>query len=64
VSFEDDLQHLVDYWKKLEMDQLNEVLCAVLLEMRARETDQLKADMLTHSKQLRSKKPQPCDDPK
>jgi len=44
---------LAGYLKKLDSDELDQVLNEVLQEIRSRETEQLKKDVLTHSQKLR-----------
>ena len=57
MSFGDDSQQLIAYFQSLQMEELNEVLCYVLSELRSRETNQLRQDVITHSKSLRLKCP-------
>ena len=57
MSFKDDSQQLIAYFKSLQMEELNEVLGFVLSELRSRETNQMRQDVITHSKSLRLKVP-------
>ena len=63
--FEDDLEQLTEYFKFLQMEDLNEVLARVLSEMRSRETEEMRQDVITKSKSLRLKFPfkRPDDKP-
>ena len=63
--FEDDLEQLVVYFKSLQMEDLNDVLDRVLSEMRSRETEEMRQDVITKSKSLRLKFPlqRPDDKP-
>lgn len=42
-----------DYLKSLDHEQLDQVLNEVLIEVRSRESEQVKRDVLTHSQKLR-----------
>ncbi len=44
---------LQGYLKSLDEQELDEVLNEVLEEIRSRETEQMKKDVLTHSQKLR-----------
>ena len=57
MSFEDDSQQLIAYFKSLQMEELNEVLGFVLTELRSRETNQMRQDVISQSKSLRLKFP-------
>ena len=57
MSFEDDLALLCTYFKSLQMEDLNDVLGRVLSEMRSRETEKMRQDVITKSKSLRLKFP-------
>lgn len=45
---------LQTYLKSLDKQQLDQLLHEVLVELRGREIEQMKKDVLTHSKSLRS----------
>jgi hypothetical protein len=47
---------LLGYLKTLTEEQLDQALNEVLAEMRKRESDQIKKDVLTHSQSLRLNK--------
>jgi hypothetical protein len=53
MSRELESARLQGYLKALNPDELDEVLTEVLAEIRTRETEQLKKDVLTHSQKLR-----------
>ena len=57
LVFEDDLEQLGTYFKSLQMEDLNDVLGRVLSEMRLRETEEMRQDVITKSKSLRLKFP-------
>lgn len=57
MSFEDDSQQLIAYFKSLQLEELNEILGFVLSELRLRETSQMRQDVISHSKSLRLKVP-------
>ena len=65
MSFDDDLQQLGAYFQSLQMEELNEILGKLLSEMRSRETEQMRRDVITQSKSLRLKAPlqRPKDKP-
>ncbi len=65
MSFEDDLEQLGTYFKSLQLEDLNDVLGRVLSEMRSRETQEMRQDVITKSKSLRLKFPlkRPDDKP-
>ncbi len=46
-----------DYLKSLDQEQLDQVLSEVLTEVRSRESEQMKRDVLTHSQKLRLQRP-------
>jgi hypothetical protein len=50
---EPETARLQGYLKSLDEEQLDEVLNEVLEEIRTRETEQMKKDVLTHSQKLR-----------
>ena len=50
---EPETVRLQGYLKSLDETQLDEVLNEVLEEIRTRETEQMKKDVLTHSQKLR-----------
>ena len=53
MSDEQTTGKLEGYLKSLDEVQLDEALNEVLAEMRRRESDQMKKDVLTHSQSLR-----------
>jgi hypothetical protein len=60
MNNEEEKAHLVGYLKTLNSDELDQVLNEVLHEMRSRETEEMKKDVLTHSQKLRlTRKPSP-----
>jgi len=46
-----------DYLKSLDQEQLDQVLSEVLTEVRSRDSEQMKRDVLTHSQKLRLQRP-------
>ena len=50
---EPETARLQGYLKSLGEDELDEVLDEVLAEIRTRESEQMKKDVLTHSQKLR-----------
>ncbi len=50
---EPETARLQGYLKSLDEEQLDEVLSEVLEEIRSRESEQMKKDVLTHSQKLR-----------
>ena len=53
MNNETETARLQGYLKTLNTDELDEVLNEVLQEIRSRETEQMKQDVLTHSQKLR-----------
>jgi hypothetical protein len=53
MSAEEKTVMLLGYLKSLNEEQLDQALNEVLTEMRKREADQMKKDILTHSQSLR-----------
>ena len=53
MNNETETVRLLGYLKKLDPDELDQVLNEVLQEIRSRETEQMKKDVLTHSQKLR-----------
>ncbi len=53
MSRELESTRLQGYLKSLNPDELDQVLNEVLAEIRTRETEQMKKDVLTHSQKLR-----------
>jgi hypothetical protein len=53
MSSEQKERKLEGYLKSLDEAQLDDALNEVLAEMRRRESDQMKKDVLTHSQSLR-----------
>ncbi len=49
---EPDRAALLDYLKSLSHDDLDELLNEVLVEIRSRESDDIKSDVLRHSQKL------------
>jgi hypothetical protein len=49
----EDRERLITYLKSLNAEELDELLKQVLIECRSRETEQIKADILSHSQELR-----------
>ena len=59
MNNETENARLLGYLKTLNPDELDEVLNEVLQEIRSRETEQMKTDVLTHSQKLvRIKRPE------
>lgn len=59
MNSEPETARLQGYLKTLNSDELDEVLNEVLQEIRSRETEQMKKDVLTHSQKLaRIKRPE------
>ena len=59
MNNETENARLLGYLKTLNPDELDEVLNEVLQEIRARESEQMKKDVLTHSQKLaRIKRPE------
>ncbi len=52
MNSETESARLQGYLKQLNADELDQVLDEVLQEIRARETEQMKKDVLTHSQKL------------
>ncbi len=52
MNNETETPRLQGYLKQLNADELDEVLNEVLHEIRSRETEQMKKDVLTHSQKL------------
>jgi hypothetical protein len=52
MNSERDNSQLQGYLTGLDQDQLDEVLKEVLIELRKRESEQVKRDVLTHSQKL------------
>jgi hypothetical protein len=52
MNNEPDTARLVGYLKTLNSDELDEVLNEVLQEIRSRETEEIKKDVLSHSQRL------------
>jgi len=52
MNNETENARLLGYLKSLNSDELDEVLNEVLHEIRTRETEQMKKDVLTHSQKL------------
>ena len=60
MNNEQETTRLQGYLKQLDPDELDQVLNEVLHEIRIRETEQMKKDVLTHSQKLRlTRKPTP-----
>ena len=60
MNNETETARLLGYLKTLDSDELDQVLNEVLQEIRNRETEQMKADVLTPSQKLRlTRKPRP-----
>jgi len=60
MNNETETARLVGYLKTLNPDELDQVLNEVLHEIRSRETEEMKKDVLTHSQKLRlMPKPKP-----
>ena len=60
MNNEEENARLVGYLKTLKPDELDQVLNEVLYEIRSRETEEMKKDVLTHSQKLRlTPKPTP-----
>ncbi len=58
MNNETENARLLGYLKTLDPGELDEVLNEVLQEIRSRETEQMKKDVLTHSQKLaRIKRP-------
>jgi len=53
MNSQPEMARLQGYLKSLDEKQLDEVLDEVLEEIRSRETEQMKKDVLTHSQKLR-----------
>ena len=53
MKSEPETARLQGYLKSLGEEELDEVLNEVLEEIRSRETEQIKKDVLTHSQKLR-----------
>ncbi len=53
MNHETETARLLGYLKSLNPDELDEVLNEVLQEIRSRESEQMKKDVLTHSQKLR-----------
>jgi hypothetical protein len=53
MNNEPETARLVGYLKSLNSDELDQVLDEVLQEIRSRETEEMKKDVLTHSQKLR-----------
>jgi hypothetical protein len=53
MNGEPETARLQGYLKSLDEEQLDEVLNEVLQEIRSRESEQMKKDVLTHSQKLR-----------
>jgi hypothetical protein len=53
MSSDQESARLQVYLKSLSHDELDHVLNDVLVEIRSRETEQMKKDVLTHSQKLR-----------
>jgi hypothetical protein len=53
MTNEEENARLVGYLKTLKPDELDQVLNEVLHEIRSRETEEMKKDVLTHSQTLR-----------
>jgi hypothetical protein len=53
MSSDQESARLQVYLKSLSHDALDHVLNDVLVEIRSRETEQMKKDVLTHSQKLR-----------
>ena len=53
MNSQPEIARLQGYLKSLDEKQLDEVLDEVLQEIRSRETEQMKKDVLTHSQKLR-----------
>jgi hypothetical protein len=53
MSTEQKSGKLLGYLKSLDPEQLDHALNEVLAEMRRRESDQIRKDVLTHSQSLR-----------
>ena len=59
MNNETETARLLGYLKTLDSDELDQVLNEVLQEIRSRETEQMKTDVLTHSQKLvRIKRPE------
>jgi len=59
MNNETENARLLGYLKTLNPGELDEVLNEVLQEIRSRETEQMKTDVLTHSQKLvRIKRPE------
>jgi hypothetical protein len=60
MNNDEETTRLQGYLKSLNSDELDQVLDEVLQEIRSRETEQMKKDVLTHSQKLRlTRKPKP-----
>jgi hypothetical protein len=60
MNHEPENARLLGYLKSLNSEELDQVLNEVLQEIRSRETEQIKKDVLTHSQKLRLiRKPSP-----
>jgi hypothetical protein len=53
MNNEEENARLVGYLKTLNSSELDQVLNEVLYEIRSRETEEMKKDVLTHSQKLR-----------
>ncbi len=53
MNHEQENARLQGFLKNLDSDELDQVLNEVLQEIRSRETEQMKKDVLTHSQKLR-----------
>jgi hypothetical protein len=53
MNHEQENARLLGYLKSLSTEELDEVLNEVLQEIRNRETEAMKKDVLTHSQKLR-----------
>jgi cobalamin biosynthesis Co2+ chelatase CbiK len=52
MNNETETARLLGYLKSLNSDELDQVLNEVLHEIRSRESEQMKKDVLTHSQKL------------
>ena len=59
MKSEQESARLQVYLKSLDHDDLDQVLNDVLAEIRSRETEQMKKDVLTHSQRLRLHREKP-----
>ncbi|MCE0521644.1 MAG: hypothetical protein LV480_01890 [Methylacidiphilales bacterium] len=57
MNLEESDGRLEGYLKSLDEEQLDQALNEVLAEMRRRESEQMKQDVLTHSQTLRLRRP-------